>query len=299
MIYFWPVQIKEAYQELRTVLSGIYPAREAAVIADLVMEEITGWERSRRIIHHDEELSNSQEQRYHDCKTELLHGRPVQYVLGHAWFAGMRLKVDERVLIPRPETEELVEIIKKIHKEVPTDPSYQMRLLDIGTGSGCIAIALKRYFPEWDISAMDKSRSALDLAKFNADLMGTEIHFMEADILVEALSDSKPSFDIIVSNPPYIPEEDKKEMDVHVLAYEPHMALFTAHEDPLVFYKAIVSFADHHLLRGGMLFFETHETYAQQVADWLSSHEFESVNILQDMQRKERIVYGTRLGASL
>ena len=299
MIYFWPVQIKEAYQELRMCLLGLYDLRESAAIADLAMEEITGWNRSLRIIHHNEELSDAQLQRFKQCQIELMNGRPVQYVLGHVWFAGMRLKVDERVLIPRPETEELVETVKNIFRKKSHEEIYPRRILDIGTGSGCIAIALKKYFQEWEVHAMDKSKKALELANFNASLLGTEIHFMEADILVEALINNKPSYDIIVSNPPYIPEEDKKEMSPHVLLHEPHMALFTDNDDPIHFFKAIISFSLHHLFRGGMLFFETHASYAQEVAQWMESNEFEQVNIIQDMQGKDRIVYGTRTGASL
>ncbi|MEY4660594.1 MAG: peptide chain release factor N(5)-glutamine methyltransferase [Bacteroidota bacterium] len=299
MIYFWHVQIKEAYHELRTELLGIYDLRESAGIADLVMEEITGWNRSLRIIHHHEDLSDAQQQRFVQCKAELMDGRPVQYVLGHAWFSGMSFKVDERVLIPRPETEELVELVKNIFRKKSQDDLYPKRILDIGTGSGCIAIALKRYFQEWEVHAMDKSKQALELARFNASLLGTEIHFIEADIMEEALINNKPSYDIIVSNPPYIPEEDKSEMSPHVLEHEPHMALFTNNDDPIHFYKSIITFSLHHLYRGGMLFFETHASYAMQVAVCMENNEFEQVQILQDMQGKDRIVFGTRTGASL
>lgn len=299
MIYFWHVQIKEAYQELRMDLLAIYDLRESAAISDLVMEEITGWNRSLRIIHHNEDLSEAQYQRFNQCKIELLNGRPVQYVLGHVWFAGMRLKVDERVLIPRPETEELVALVKNIFRKKSHEEIYTKKILDIGTGSGCIAIALKKYFQEWEVHAMDKSKKALELAKFNASLLGTEIKFIEADILEEARINNKPSYDIIISNPPYIPEEDKKEMTPQVLLHEPHMALFTNHDDPIHFFKAIISFSLHHLYRGGMLFFETHANYAHVIADWMESNEFEQVQVIQDMQGIDRIVYGTRTGASL
>jgi release factor glutamine methyltransferase len=299
MNYFWHVQIREAYQELRMAMSVMYDLRESASIADMVMEEISGWERSLRIIHHNEELSEAQLERFQQCSRELLHGRPIQYVLGHAWFAGMRFKVDERVLIPRPETEELVEIVRNIYRNKHHAENYQIRMLDIGTGSGCIAIALKRYFEDWKVTAMDKSKKAIELAMFNAELLGTDIKFVEADILIEAWNDHKPSFDIMVSNPPYIPDEDKQDMALHVLKHEPHMALFTENEDPLIFYKAIVNFSLHHLYRGGMLFFETHASYAHEVASWMESNEFEQVTVLQDMQGKDRIVYGIKTGASL
>ena len=146
---------------------------------------------------------------------------------------------------------------------------------------------------------MDKSRHALELARFNASLLGTTIHFIEADILQEALLNNKPSYDIIISNPPYIPEEDKSEMAPHVLLHEPHMALFTHHDDPIIFYNAIIAFSLHHLFRGGMVFFETHSSYAHLVAQLMENNEFEQVQVIQDMQGKDRIVFGTRTGASL
>jgi release factor glutamine methyltransferase len=293
------VRIKEAYHHLQQSLQPVYENREASNIADLVMEDITGWDRTRRIIHHDELLSETQLERYANCREELLHGRPIQYVLGHAWFCNMRFQVDEHVLIPRPETEELVMEVKKMYEDFPTEKDYRFKLIDIGTGSGCIAIALKKYFPAWDVWALDKSDGALAVARKNAILLDAEIHFAQSDILKEAKSDNLPAYDIIISNPPYIPTEDKVEMDDRVLNHEPHTALFVTDEDPLQFYKAIIVFSDHHLLRGGMLFFETHELYAQQVASLLEENGFENITVKKDFQEKERIVFGRRTGASL
>lgn len=263
------------------------------------MEDITGWDRSRRIIHHDALLSEPQLERYVHCKEELLHGRPTQYVLGYTWFCDMRFQVDEHVLIPRPETEELVMEVKKMYADIPSDGDYRFKVIDIGTGSGCIAIALKKYFPDWDVWAVDKSNGALATAKTNAVLLNTAIHFIESDILKEAKSDHPPAFDIIISNPPYIPVEDQSEMDDRVLDHEPHAALFVTDNDPLQFYKAIIAFSDHHLLRGGMLFFETHELYAQEVAALLEENGFENISVKKDFQEKERMVFGRRTGASL
>jgi release factor glutamine methyltransferase len=293
------VRIKEAYHLLQQSIQPLYENREASNIADLIMEDITGWDRSRRIIHHDAMLSEPQLERYTHCKEELLHGRPTQYVLGHAWFCDMRFKVDEHVLIPRPETEELVMEVKKMYAEVPSEKDHLFKMVDIGTGSGCIAIALKKYFPDWDVWAVDKSNGALAIAKTNAVLLDTEIHFVASDILKEAKTDHLPAFDLIISNPPYIPVEDKREMDDRVLDHEPHEALFVTDEDPLQFYKAIIAFSDHHLLRGGMLFFETHELYAQEVAALLEENGFEHIAVKKDFQEKERIVLGRRPGASL
>ncbi len=299
MIYFWQVQIKAAYQDLQSVLTQHYDAREASAIADMVMESITGWERSKRIIHHDRTLSDEQLQQVQDAKDQLLMGRPVQYVLGSCWFAGMRFKVDENVLIPRPETEELVETVTGHYQVQQTENHYRNKLIDIGTGSGCIAVALKKKITHWEVWAVDKSPGALSLAQENALNNEVEVMFRELDILIEGKHDSLPAFDIIVSNPPYIPPSDQKEMAKHVLDHEPHLALFVSNNDPLQFYKAIIDFTYHHLLRGGMVFFETHEAHAGDVAALLENNEFEDVEIKKDMQGKERIVFGRRIGASL
>jgi len=293
------VRIKEAYHQLQQSIQPLYENREASNIADLIMEDITGWDRSRRVIHHDALLSEPQLERYTHCKEELLHGRPTQYVLGHAWFCGMRLQVDEHVLIPRPETEELVMEVKKMYADISTDRDHLFKMVDIGTGSGCIAIALKKYFPDWDVWAVDKYNGALAIAKKNAVLLDTEVRFVASDILKEAKTDLLPAFDLIISNPPYIPSEDKSAMDDRVLDHEPHDALFVTDNDPLQFYKAIIAFSEQHLLRGGMLFFETHELYAQEVAALLEANGFEHIVVKKDFQEKERIVMGRRAGASL
>jgi len=293
------VRIKEAYHQLQQSIQPLYENREASNIADLIMEDITGWDRSRRVIHHDALLSEPQLERYTHCKEELLHGRPTQYVLGHAWFCGMRLQVDEHVLIPRPETEELVMEVKKMYADISTDRDHLFKMVDIGTGSGCIAIALKKYFPDWDVWAVDKYNGALAIAKKNAVLLDTEVRFVASDILKEAKTDFLPAFDLIISNPPYIPSEDKSAMDDRVLDHEPHDALFVTDNDPLQFYKAIIALSEQHLLRGGMLFFETHELYAQEVAALLEANGFEHIVVKKDFQEKERIVMGRRAGASL
>jgi len=293
------VRIKEAYHQLQQSIQPLYENREASNIADLIMEDITGWDRSRRIVHHDALLSEPQLERYTHCKEELLHGRPTQYVLGHAWFCGMRLQVDEHVLIPRPETEELVMEVKKMYADISTDRDHLFKMVDIGTGSGCIAIALKKYFPDWDVWAVDKYNGALAIAKKNAVLLDTEVRFVASDILKEAKTDFLPAFDLIISNPPYIPTADRSAMDDRVLDHEPHAALFVTDNDPLQFYKAIIAFSEQHLLRGGMLFFETHELYAQEVAALLEANGFEHIVVKKDFQEKERIVMGRRAGASL
>lgn len=290
--------LKEAYHQLQKDLLSVYSNREAAVIADWIIEEITSWTKSQRIIYHDHHLNQEQEQLYFQFKTELIQGKPVQYVLGKSWFKGKTFKVNEHVLIPRPETEELVDEIISHHQLLEKNNS-PFKALDIGTGSGCIAISLQLEFPHWEVWAIDKSTTALATAKENAGQLNANIHFKEIDILSDLTINQLPAFNLIVSNPPYIPYTDKKEMTTQVLDHEPHLALFVTNQDPLQFYKAILAFSEHHLIRGGTLWFETHMDYAYQVAELMKKEEYEEVIVKKDLQGKDRIVSGKRGGASL
>lgn len=293
------VHIKEAYHILTAILTPIYGNRESNNISDWVIEHLTGWDRSKRLIQHYTSLDEKQLEKFQSFKNELLNGRPVQYVLGESWFDGMSFFVDERVLIPRPETEELVDFISKKYQAIPLSQKNDFKLIDIGTGSGCIAISLKKRFPDWEIWGVDESEAALEVSVINAEKQDTLIHFKRVDITKEIEIDSLPCFDAIVSNPPYIPLIDKLEMADHVLQFEPHQALFVTDNDPLQFYKKIVSISSNHLVRGGMIFFETHSDYAKEVSDLLAENDFENVEIKCDFQEKERIVCGKKTGASL
>ena len=291
--------MKEAYHVLQSDLSSLYDNREAANIADWVMEEVTKWTKSQRIIHHNQPLTDEQVNLLLQFKNELQQGRPIQYVLGYSWFRGLQLKVNEQVLIPRPETEELVEAIKNYYTQNKHVGDNKLKAMDIGTGSGCIAIALQHEIPDWEVWAIDTSDSALSIATENAKQLNQEIQFKQADILTELKIDHLPFFDVIVSNPPYIPIENKEEMTKQVLDHEPHLALFISNKDPLQFYKAIVKFSEFHLRRGGTLWFETHMDYANDVAIFLRENDYENVFVLKDFQGKDRIVTAKKTGESL
>lgn len=293
------MHIKEAYKELHLALASIYEIRESSNIAEMVMEKITGLSKSQRLVKHDQLLNDQQMEEFKNIQDQLLNGRPIQYVLGNTWFQNMLFKVDERALIPRPETEELVEYIKKFYLSHENKDQQPFSMIDIGTGSGCIAISLKNNFPAWEVWALDKSNKAIELAKENAQLLRSKVIFKTSDILSEAKNDSLPAFNMIVSNPPYIPKQESSEMDRHVIEHEPKEALFVTNQDPLQFYKAILEFSSHHLLRGGMLFLETHMNYAQEVKNLMEENEFENVQIKKDMQGKDRMLWGKRMGASL
>ena len=272
------MRIKEAYQMLLQKLQQMYVARESSQIADMVMESITGYSRTERLVHQDSMLDTQQMILLEEHIKELEGGRPVQYVLG---------------------TEELVEYIKNLYRNIPCQQESPCKIIDIGTGSGCIAISLKKMFPSFEVWAVDKSSKAIELAKENAALLEANILFKQSDILEKLKNDSLPAFNLIVSNPPYIPQHESKELDKHVIDFEPHDALFVTNNDPLEFYKAIIEFSEHHLLRGGMIFFETHEQYAKNVAQLLEESEFEQVQLHKDFQGKDRIVSGRKTGASL
>jgi release factor glutamine methyltransferase len=235
----------------------------------------------------------------------------VQYVLGEAWFAGMRFRVDERVLIPRPETEELVEWIVEHEKSKISDLRSEkyaasldtshfsdlrsdFHILDVGTGSGCIPIALKKKLPFAEIWAIDKSRDALALARQNAAELGADIHFADMDVLDPSQWESLPAMDIIVSNPPYVPESDAESMRANVKDHEPHMAVFVPDHDPLVFYRAIGSLGIEKLRPGGKIFFEIHASGGQDVQALLAGQGYREITLRRDLGGHDRMVSATR-----
>ena len=279
--------IHEASQQLRFQLFGLYDDREAGNITDLVMEHITGWKRIDRVVNKKAILSIPQQARLEAFTRKLLQHTPLQYVLHEAWFYRMKLYVDEHVLIPRPETEELADwIIKDNIKKSTTT----LRILDIGTGSGCIPLAIKKNLISAEVHACDISVDALAVATKNAQSEKLALHFHQLDILLPAERDALPVFDIIVSNPPYIPQSDKTGMATNVLAHEPHLALFVDNNNPLIFYEAIAGFAQGHLAPGGAIYLEIHEALGAAVQQLFSEKKFASIELKKDMQGKDRMV---------
>jgi len=244
--------IQQSYKQLLFQLYEMYGDREAANIADIVIENITGFKKVDRLINKQFLLNEEQLQLLSDYTNELLKHKPVQYVLNEVWFAGMKLYVDENVLIPRPETEELVEWIVKT---VASRKSQVASILDIGTGSGCIPVALKKKLLSVEVHALDISEEALNVAKRNAAIQQTEINFHLLNILDKNLWRQLPKFDIIVSNPPYVTQGEASSMQKNVLQYEPHLALFVDDEDAMKLYKAIAEFGLYHLNNNGQIFF--------------------------------------------
>lgn len=292
--------IHEAQQQLLFKLYNIYDNREAAAITNMVMENITEWKKIDRVVNKNTPLSLPKIELLKKYTEELLSHKPVQYVLHEAWFAGMKFYVDEHVLIPRPETEELVDWVVREVGSGMADGRWAMiekpfTILDIGTGSGCIPIALKKKLPYAEIYSCDISEAALYVAKQNAIYNNADIHFMHLDFINQKERSSLPPFNIIVSNPPYIPMKDKETMHQNVISYEPHLALFVEDRDPLIFYEATADFSKKKLQANGKIFVEIHEEQAPHIKKLFSLKGFSEIEIKNDMQGKERMIKATML----
>jgi len=277
--------LQEATFLLLNKLRGIYDEGEASAITDLVMENLTGSAKTERMMYKSAPITTEEENRLNLITEKLLQHEPVQYVLNEAWFCGLRFYVDKNVLIPRPETEELVEWIISNCKF----PFNSLKILDIGSGSGCIPIALKRRLRKAEVWSCDVSGNALGVAQKNAATLGADVRFLQLDFLDQNQWPQLPGFDIIVSNPPYIPEKDKASMQPNVLQYEPARALFVPDNDPLVFYRAIASFGKTHLNRNGAVYAEIHENLGASVTSLFREAGY-VCDLKKDLQGKERMI---------
>lgn len=225
--------------------------------------------------------------------SRLQKGEPMQYVLGFEWFDGMKFNVDSRVLIPRPETVALIDESEKIYKS-RMEVSDKMRILDIGTGSGAIAVSIKKRIPTAEVVAADISEGALTVASTNAKNNEADVEFICDDALSDSFLCGNKPFDIIVSNPPYICPNEKEEMRANVLDFEPHLALFVPQDDPLLFYNKIAKFALNNLNADGALLFETNVVYVHDVANMMTRTGFCDVEVIKDCFDRERFVIGKR-----
>jgi len=269
-------------------LANKYGTEEALALFYVAFEHFTRSYRSRFLYMQDLQPDESVQQGFESVLKGIELGQPIQYLTGEAHFYGLTFKVNPSVLIPRPETEELVDLVIKTVKKSGNNCAT---LLDIGTGSGCIAISLKFHLPKTEVFGLDTSSAALVIARFNAEAHNAEVYFIEADILTYE-QDNK--YDVIVSNPPYIRELEKAGMHEQVLSHEPHLALFVSNEEPLIFYKAIARFAKNQLNQDGQLFFEINEYLGQETVAMLHEAGFSSVQLLKDMQGKDRMIYARK-----
>lgn len=285
--------VKDVFAGYRQALSGIYETNETEAITLLAVEDVTGLSRSQVKAFPERELADELSDRLSIILTRLQTGEPVQYILGHTEFYGMPFKVNPSVLIPRPETEELVEWILS---SVGSWQSAVGSILDIGTGSGCIPVTLKKHLPQVNVSTIDISAEAINTAKQNAELNKVEVNFIKDDILNPTNSSLLTNhYSLIVSNPPYVTLHDKTKMHRNVTDFEPHTALFVPENDPLIFYKAIADFALKNLNKDGFLFFEINESLGNETVDMLKDKEFINIELRQDMSGRDRMIRGTRI----
>lgn len=269
-----------------TILESRYGVTESRAVIRYVLEEGLGMSYADALCGGVDALCAEDKARLESMVERLRMGEPVQYVVGKAWFGGRCFNVEPGVLIPRPETEELVELVRGSI----VAPTEKVRILDIGTGSGCIAITLALELENAHVTAMDVSDDALRIASANARALGAEVSFVKEDIL--SAHPEPQSYDCIVSNPPYICNCEKVDMEQHVLEHEPHLALFVPDDDPLLFYRAIARYALLALTSGGGLFFEVNAIYATETAEMLRSLGYSNVQIQQDAFGKPRMVLG-------
>ena len=277
------MSLQEIKVFLKQTLSSKIDAVELTSLIGMLIEAVTGWNRMQQIVNVNTGLSKEQQALLEDYAQQLLGGKPIQYILGKAWFMGNELMVNEQVLIPRPETEELVEWIIS-YASIMNKP---LSILDIGTGSGCIPIALKLALPNCTLIGLDISKDALAIAQINAKNLNASIEWMEEDILNTAALDN--SYDIMVSNPPYIPLREKKDMQEQVLNFEPSIALFVSNEDPLIYYKAIAKIGKQNLSKNGQLFFEIHYDQGKAILALLDELNYHA-ELRQDSFGKNRMI---------
>jgi len=265
-------------------LEDIYPVADANQLIQLLIQHELKLSRVQQALHPDYRLNESELLSLHQAIKRLRKEEPIQYIIGYADFYGLQLRVNPSVLIPRPETEELVDLILKENQK------KDVRILDIGTGSACIALALKKYMPAAEVQAIDISEEALKVAKDNAKHNHLEVKFNRCNILEETTCLSDSVFDIIVSNPPYVTEKDRLHMQKNVVNFEPHIALFVKDLDPLLFYRHIAQFALIHLNKQGKLYFEINESFGKETLQLLNNLRFEKVKLHNDIHNKARFV---------
>lgn len=273
-------------QQFVNALSILYPDDEAKAIFASCVDSILQINRASLILMKHQELSDAYIITLQALLPILQSGKPLQYVLGEAHFYGLTFKVNEAVLIPRPETEELVDWILT---ELESRNSRYPTILDIGTGSGCIPIALKKHLPQAQVSTIDISTEAIAVAKQNAKLNGVDVNFIQADILNHS-SALQQTYNVIVSNPPYITQQEKPDMHANVLNHEPYLALFVSNEKPLIFYEAIADFALINLSENGLLFFEINSNLGKETIEMLYHKGFKNIELRKDMQGKDRMI---------
>ena len=278
--------MKSTIAKIKDTLAGKFTPGEVKSIIKIIFEKLKNYSQVDIIMHADEELGDYVKSEIDKVLQRLLNDEPIQYIFGEAYFQGLTLKVTPDTLIPRPETEELVDFIVK--ENTDTD----LLVLDIGTGSGAIAVALARALRFPEVDAIDISPNALAVAQENAKRLKTKVNFSLCDIL--SAIPQPHSYDIIVSNPPYITESERDSMEANVLEYEPHTALFVPNNDALRFYRAIAIYAAVALKPGGRIYFEINSKFGTETAQLLTDNGFANASVIKDMYGLDRFVTATK-----
>ena len=277
--------LKEAIEQLKSGLAGTYEPQEVQAMIRIICEDIFNYDPVDVALRQESELPVFAPERIADIIARLRRHEPLQHIVGYARFHGHKFKVSPAVLIPRPETEQLVDLI------IDENPGSDLRVLDMGTGSGCIAISLARALKFAQVDALDVSRDALEVARENAVALKVKVRFFESDMLAPQ---PPARYDIIVSNPPYICWSERKAMEPNVKDYEPGQALFVPDNNPLLFYKAIAPYAAQSLERGGRLYLEINQRFGNEVKRLLEDNGFDEVRVIDDSYGNPRFVAATR-----
>jgi release factor glutamine methyltransferase len=275
--------MKQTIDYIHSELSGLYPPREVDQFVALLLRHVCGMTRADIIVHKDRVLPENLTSEIHRFTLRLKQYEPIQYVFGSAPFLDYEFRVTPAVLIPRPETEELVELI------TAESPESGLRVLDVGTGSGCIASSLALRLKTPTVTAFDVSPDALAVARDNADRLGADVAFREVDILTFDASGEAGAYDVIVSNPPYVCDSERAEMEPNVLRYEPELALFVPDADPLRFYRRIAELGLTLLTPGGRLYFEINARFGRETEAMLAALGYTELRTLRDIHGRERI----------
>ncbi len=276
--------ILDIIKEINIKLSSIYDKKEVESLIYLIFDYLLKYTKFDIHLKKEEKITEKIEKKIINIVNQLIEHKPIQYIIGSTEFYNLHFKVNEYTLIPRQETEELVDII------ISENKGKNIEILDIGTGSGCIAISLASNLPNACVSAIDISEGALHIAKSNANTNNVYIQFSKLDILDKEIRGKMSKFDIIVSNPPYIMNSEKKLIKDNVLKYEPHTALFVSDVDPLIFYRNIASFSLMHLNKGGKIYFEINEALGKEMKEMMYNMGFSSICIIKDINNKDRIL---------
>lgn len=283
------MRISDVKTKFQSELSYLYSKSEIEELFSIFAEHFLKLNKIELRQNLENDLSESDFDQFSKAISELKTGKPFQQILGETEFYGLKFFVNEHVLIPRPETEELLELaIKKIQEK--SKKNQELKIFDIGTGSGIIPIILKKYFPEAEVTSIDISNEALKIAKRNAEYHKTEINFIDKDYLSENLDEI---YDVIISNPPYIGIEENPEIEESVKAFEPNLALFSPTSDALIFYRKIAEDCKKHLAENGLLFLEINQKLGKETLE-LYQDGFSEVELLMDISGNDRMIFGRK-----